>query len=53
MKIAIANDSAMATEALRRAVTGEGEHQVIWCARDGLEAVQMCEHRRPDLLLIR
>lgn len=52
MKIAIANDSAMATEALRRAVTGEGEHQVIWCARDGLEAVQMCERRRPDLLLM-
>lgn len=52
MKIAIANDSVMAAEALRRAVTGPGEHQVIWTARDGAEAVRMCAQHRPDLLLM-
>jgi two-component system response regulator WspF len=52
MKIAIANDSTMAAEALRRAVTSVDEHQVIWIARDGIEAVRMCAQRRPDLLLL-
>ena len=52
MKIAIANDSDMAAEALRRAVTSVDEHQVIWIARDGVEAVRMCAQRRPDLLLL-
>ena len=52
MKIAIANDVAMAAEALRRVVASTQEHQVLWIARTGLEAVRMCLDNRPDLILM-
>ena len=52
MKIGIANDVAMAAEALRRAVASTSEHQVLWIARTGLEAVRMAADQRPDLILM-
>jgi two-component system response regulator WspF len=52
MKIAIANDVAMAAEALRRVVASTAEHQVLWIARTGAEAVRMCAESRPDLILM-
>jgi len=52
MKIAIANDVPMAAEALRRVVASTAEHQVLWIARTGLEAVRMCADNRPDLILM-
>jgi two-component system response regulator WspF len=52
MKIAIANDVAMAAEALRRVVASTSEHQVLWIARTGSEAVRMCAENRPDLVLM-
>ena len=52
MKIAIANDVAMAAEALRRVVASTAEHQVLWIARTGAEAVRMCADARPDLILM-
>ncbi|MFS2007427.1 chemotaxis-specific protein-glutamate methyltransferase CheB [Duganella sp. CT11-25] len=52
MKIAIANDVAMAAEALRRVVASTAEHQVLWIARTGLEAVRMCADNCPDLILM-
>ncbi|MGZ8288266.1 MAG: chemotaxis-specific protein-glutamate methyltransferase CheB [Telluria sp.] len=52
MKIGIANDVAMAAEALRRVVASTREHQVLWIARTGLEAVRMCLDNRPDLVLM-
>ncbi len=52
MKIAIANDVAMAAEALRRVVASTAEHQVLWVARTGLEAVRLCLEKRPDLILM-
>ena len=52
MKIAIANDVAMAAEALRRVVASTAEHQVLWIARTGAEAVRMCAENRPDLILM-
>ncbi|MBJ7308840.1 chemotaxis-specific protein-glutamate methyltransferase CheB [Rugamonas sp. CCM 8940] len=52
MKIAIANDVAMAAEALRRVVASTAEHQVLWIARSGLEAVRLCQEQRPDLILM-
>ncbi|MFB9243852.1 chemotaxis-specific protein-glutamate methyltransferase CheB [Massilia antarctica] len=52
MKIGIANDVAMAAEALRRVVASTSEHQVVWIARTGLEAVRMCIDNRPDLILM-
>ncbi len=52
MKIGIANDVAMAAEALRRVIAGASEHQVLWIARSGLEAVRLCAENRPDLVLM-
>ncbi len=51
MKIAIANDSLMAAEALRRVLVAGG-HQPAWIARDGEEALRLCAQERPDLLLM-
>ncbi|GAB2876772.1 chemotaxis response regulator protein-glutamate methylesterase [Pseudoduganella ginsengisoli] len=52
MKIGIANDVAMAAEALRRVVASTAEHQVVWIARTGVEAVRLCTENRPDLVLM-
>lgn len=52
MRIGIVNDLPMAVEALRRAVTSKPEHQVIWIARDGAEAVALCAKATPDLVLM-
>jgi two-component system response regulator WspF len=52
MKIGIVNDVAMAAEALRRAVAGAREHDVLWVARNGIEAVRLCAENRPDLVLM-
>lgn len=52
MKIAIANDVAMAAEALRRVVASTSEHQVLWVARTGVEAVRLCAEQPPDLVLM-
>ena len=42
MRIAIVNDMPMAVEALRRALALTPEHQVVWVAEDGAEAVERC-----------
>lgn len=52
MRIGIANDMTMAAEALRRVIASTSEHQVVWIARTGLEAVRMCAENRPDLVLM-
>jgi two-component system, chemotaxis family, response regulator WspF len=52
MRIGIVNDMAVAAEALRRAVVLGGEHQVVWIAGDGAEAVRRCANDRPDLILM-
>ncbi|MBE0621892.1 MAG: chemotaxis response regulator protein-glutamate methylesterase [Burkholderiales bacterium] len=52
MKIAIVNDMPMAVEALRRAVSVNPGHEVIWVAKDGVEAVAHSARRRPDLILM-
>jgi len=52
MRIAIANDSVTAAEALRRAVLASGEHRVAWIARNGLDAVRLCVDLPPDLVLM-
>ena len=52
MKIGIVNDMPMAAEALRRVVALAPEHQVVWLARDGAEAVELCAKRKPDLVLM-
>ncbi|MDB5755606.1 MAG: chemotaxis response regulator protein-glutamate methylesterase, partial [Massilia sp.] len=52
MKIGIANDVAMAAETLRRVVAASREHEVLWVARNGAEAVRLCAGQRPDLVLM-
>jgi len=52
MKIGIVNDLPIAAEALRRALATRPEHQVIWVAHDGMEAVEACARQLPDLVLM-
>lgn len=52
MKIAIVNDVVLIGEALRRMIAQNGEHHVIWVARDGEQALQFCRQARPDLILM-
>jgi len=52
MKIAIVNDLPIAAEALRRALAFAPEHQVIWTAGDGLEALAYYAREKPDLVLM-
>jgi two-component system, chemotaxis family, response regulator WspF len=52
MRIGIVNDSPMATELLRRLVCAGEEHQIAWVARDGAEAVKLCERDLPGLVLM-
>lgn len=52
MRIAIVNDVAMATEALRRVVVSVPGYRLAWVARDGAEAVERCRQDTPDLILM-
>lgn len=52
MKIALVNDLPLALEALRRVVTQRPEHEIVWTARDGAEAVTHCRACVPDLILM-
>jgi chemotaxis response regulator CheB len=52
MKIGIVNDSPIALEALRRVLALRPDHAVIWAARDGDQAVALCQRETPDLLLM-
>ncbi|HKI33628.1 MAG TPA: chemotaxis-specific protein-glutamate methyltransferase CheB [Gemmataceae bacterium] len=52
MRVAIVNDSALATEALRRVIAADPRHTIAWAARDGDEAVRRCAVDRPDVVLM-
>ncbi len=52
MRIGIVNDIGMAREALRRVVQSSPEHEVVWAARDGAEAIALAREDRPDLILM-
>ena len=52
MKIAIVNDRPLMVEALRRALALRPQHQVIWVAKDGCEAVERCAKATPQLILM-
>ncbi|MES2538927.1 MAG: chemotaxis response regulator protein-glutamate methylesterase [Pseudomonadota bacterium] len=52
MKIGIVNDLPMAVEMLRRALATRPDHQVIWVATDGEDAVKLCAWQTPDLVLM-
>jgi two-component system response regulator WspF len=52
VKIGIVNDTPMMVEVLRRVVAESGRHELIWIARDGEQAVQMCAWQLPDVVLM-
>ncbi len=52
MRIAIADDTASVSEGLRRIIEESGEHKVIWVAKNGVEAVDLCHKDTPDLILM-
>ncbi len=52
MKIGIANDMRMMREILRRIIDASFDHEVLWLANDGKEAVQNCRRELPDLILM-
>jgi two-component system response regulator WspF len=52
MRIGIANDMALAREALRRVVLSSPANEVAWMARDGAEAVELARIDSPDLILM-
>jgi chemotaxis response regulator CheB len=52
VKLGIVNDVPAAADALRRAIAMEPQHEVIWVARDGAEAVAYCANRTPDVVLM-
>ncbi len=52
MKIGIVNDLPLAVAALRRALSLRPEHQIVWVANDGREAVEYCSVHRPDVILM-
>ena len=52
MKIGIVNDLPMAMETLRRVVTKDDRHKVVWIAEDGKRAIEKCAEQVPDLILM-
>ena len=52
MRIGIVNDVTLAVEAVRRVIIASHEHQVAWIAYDGAQAVELCSHDTPDLVLM-
>lgn len=52
MRVAIVNDLALATEALRRLLKEMPDIQIAWTARDGAQAVAAAAADRPDLILM-
>lgn len=52
MRIAIVNDMPMAVEVMRRVVNSTPEHEVVWVAYNGFEAVEQCAGDIPDLILM-
>ncbi|RYE34382.1 MAG: chemotaxis response regulator protein-glutamate methylesterase [Hyphomicrobiales bacterium] len=52
MRVGLVNDLPMAVELLRRVIASSAEHQVVWIAMNGREAVEACQRDRPDLVLM-
>jgi len=52
LKIAVVNDLQIAVESLLHVLKSAPEHEVIWVAYNGAEAVKQCETNPPDLILM-
>ena len=52
MRIAIVNDTNIATEVLKRLVNSFPQHEIAWVAENGKIAVEKCANDIPDLILM-
>lgn len=52
IKVAIANDSAIAIETLRRVLLTTQNYELLWVAHTGADAIKACAQQCPDLLLM-
>ncbi|HUS23953.1 MAG TPA: chemotaxis response regulator protein-glutamate methylesterase [Candidatus Binatia bacterium] len=52
MRIGIVNDTPFAVEALLRTIALKPEHEVVWAAVNGAEAVKACAKLTPDIILM-
>ena len=52
MRIALVNDSPIATEALRRSLAFKPGLKIAWTASNGAQAIEMAKRDTPDLVLM-
>jgi two-component system response regulator WspF len=52
VKVAIVNDSIMVVETLRRILLASKQHEVVWTASNGAEAVERSRSSCPDIILM-
>jgi two-component system response regulator WspF len=52
LKIGIVNDLTICIESLRKVLISIPEHEVVWIARNGVEAIERCKELTPDLVLM-
>jgi two-component system response regulator WspF len=52
MRIGIVNDTLLAREALRRVILSSSDHEVVWTASDGGQAIALAREIPPDLILM-
>ena len=52
IRVAIANDTLIALEALRRAIATDLAYKLVWTARSGDEAITLAADHPPDLILM-
>ena len=52
MRVGIVNDLRIACEVLARTVRSLPGFSVLWTAHDGREAIDMCAHELPDIVLM-
>jgi two-component system response regulator WspF len=52
MKIGIVNDIAVCIETLQKVLAPVAEYEVVWVAKNGLEALEHCRELPPDLILM-
>ncbi|MBD2314010.1 chemotaxis response regulator protein-glutamate methylesterase [Desertifilum sp. FACHB-1129] len=52
LRIAIVNDTLIATEALRRVIKSVPDYEIAWTATNGVQAVAQCLQDTPDLVLM-
>lgn len=52
MKIAIANIAIPARQALVEILLKDSSHEILWCAENDSDTIDLCMQQRPDLLLM-